>query len=507
MIRRPSNGQVSPLERAVGAFVSVVVAVGAGCAARTHGDADLIVTRAAIWTGDAARPAAEAVAIIGDRIVDVGSVAEIDRWRGASTQIVDAGGRRVLPGFNDAHVHFVAGGDQLVSVDLRDVTSPTEFARRIVERARSRPGEWIAGGRWDERRWTPAQPPTRDLIDDGTNGTPVFVLRADGGVALANAAALGRAGITERSPDPVGGRIRRDAQGFPNGLVEGAAIDLVARVVPNPTADERRHRIERALEYARSLGVTSAQDMVPDPADVSAYADLAERDLLTTRIYVVTSESRWFDQAKLGIRRGFGSPALRLGGIVGGAPGDQARVTRLMAADAAGLQLCIDLDMSGAGAVDLLSRVVHANGGRDRRMRIEHAERLMPADIEGAAKIGAVASVQPAAAADVTILRQLAATRVPTAMATDWPSGQLNPLVGLAAAARAVPIADAIGAYTHGSAYAEFQDTTKGTLRRGSFADLVVLSDDVLTVPIERIAAIAVVTTITAGKVVHQRRP
>src|SRR5262249_33409849 len=159
-------------------------------------------------------PGAAAIAAIGDRIVDVGSVAQVDRWRGPTTQVVDAGGRRVLPGFNDAHVHFAAGRDQLVSVGLRDAAAPAELPRRTIERARARPGEWILGGRWDDRRWSPSQPPTRDLIDDGTNGTPVLVTRADGRAALANAAALGRAGITERTLDPVGGRIVRSEQGF-----------------------------------------------------------------------------------------------------------------------------------------------------------------------------------------------------------------------------------------------------------------------------------------------------
>ena len=462
-----------------------------------------------MWTGDAAHPDADAVAIVGDRIVDVGSAGDIDRWRGAATEVVDAGGRRVVPGFNDAHVHFAAGGDELVSVDLRDATSAAEFARRIVERARARPGEWVLGGRWDERRWSDPRPPTRALIDDGTNGTPVLVTRADGRAALANSAALGRAGITEQTPDPIGGAIVRDEQGFPTGLLEGAAVDAVTRVIPKRTADERRQAIARALDHAESFGVTSVQDMDPDPADVAVYAELDERGALTTRIYAMPGEARWFEQARLGIRRAFGSSRLRLGGVSGDAvsTGADDVLTRLMAADHAGLQLCLNAERDGAGsAIDLLASVVRANRERDRRMRIEHGERISPADVERVATLGAIASVQPAAA-DADAVRRLAARRVRLAMATDWPSASLNPMIGLAAAVRWMPIADAIAAYTAGGAFAEFQDAVKGTIVRGALADLVVLSDDVLRAPADRLAAITVVTTIAGGRVVHQRRP
>src|SRR5207302_1665109 len=167
-------------------------------------------------------------AIASDRIVDVGAVEAIDRWRGPATTVVDVDGHRVLPGFNDGRVHVIDGGARLDQVALTDADSPDEFARRIGERAKARrsaslPGfvaqqEWIVGGAWDERRWTPAQLPTRQLIDDLTNGTPVFVTRYDGRMALANSTVLGRAGIGEHTPDPAGGTIVRDANGFPTGL-------------------------------------------------------------------------------------------------------------------------------------------------------------------------------------------------------------------------------------------------------------------------------------------------
>jgi predicted amidohydrolase YtcJ len=146
--------------------------------AQSHPSADLVITNAKIWTVDKAHPRAEAVAVIGDRIVAVGSNSEIDGWRDSRTKVIDAQGKLLLPGFNDAHVHFVSGGAQLDQVDLKDASSPEEFARRVGEQAKKTPkGEWVLGGDWDEQKWTPAAMPSKELIDPVTSETPVFVSR------------------------------------------------------------------------------------------------------------------------------------------------------------------------------------------------------------------------------------------------------------------------------------------------------------------------------------------
>src|SRR5262249_9532411 len=186
-----------------------------------------------------------------------------------------------------------------------DAGSPAEFARRIAERARSKPGEWILGGDWDDQRWTPAALPTRQLIDDATNGTPVFVVRYDGHMGLANSAALGRAGVTEHTPDPPGGEIVRDEKGMPTGVLKDAAMNFVQRVIPKMSEAARIRAIRNALTHAASLGVTSVQDMNPSYDDVAAYADLANRGELTARIYAAPMETGWYDQAKIGIARSF----------------------------------------------------------------------------------------------------------------------------------------------------------------------------------------------------------
>ena len=140
--------------------------------------ADLLITNAKVWTVDKSHPTAEAVAVLGDRIVAVGSNSEIAAWRGPHTKVIHAEGKLLLPGFNDAHVHFLSGGIELDSVQLTDATSQEEFARRIGERARKTPkGEWIVGGDWDETKWKPEEIPSKDLIDSLTPDTPVFVRR------------------------------------------------------------------------------------------------------------------------------------------------------------------------------------------------------------------------------------------------------------------------------------------------------------------------------------------
>jgi predicted amidohydrolase YtcJ len=472
--------------------------------------ADLVVTHANVWTGNPVQPSATAVAVIGDRIVEVGDADEIERWRGANTTVVDAEGRRLVAGFNDAHVRLVDGGTQLDGVDLTDADTAAEFARRINERAKAKPGEWILGGRWDERRWSPAALPTRSLIDDITNSSPVFVVRYDGRMALANAAAMGRAGITERTPDPPGGVIVRGADGFPTGVLQNAAMEIVARVIPKVTPEQRTRVVKRALEYAESMGITSVQDLGAEYEDIAVYADLANRGELTVRVYAVAAEGGWYDQAKLGLRRAFGSPWLRIGGVR--AVIEPARDlddlrTRLMAADHAGLQVCIAAasDSATARTLDVLDDIARANGGRDRRFRVD-GSRFVAADLDRLAALHVVALFRPGL--DGTGASALIDKGVRMALGSGWPSASLNPMHTLAAATSAgLATAQALAALTTGSAFAEFQDTEKGMLTRGQRADMVILSDDILSIPPSQIKDVKVLVNIGGGKVVHQRKP
>src|SRR5262245_55105899 len=197
--------------------------------------ADLIIINANVHTMDRTHPKAEAIAINGNRIIAVDSNDEIRKLAAANTRVIDAHGQLVLPGFNDSHVHFLSGGFQLSSVDLRDAATPQEFAERIRGwAAKLPPGRWITGGRWDHESWPTNALPTRQLIDSATPANPVFVSRLDGHMALANSVALKIAGVTRKTRDPDGGLVVRDPKtGEPTGVLKDAALNFVSSRIPH----------------------------------------------------------------------------------------------------------------------------------------------------------------------------------------------------------------------------------------------------------------------------------
>ena len=531
--------------------------------------ADLIITNAQIWTVDSKLPRAQAVAILGDRIVSVGSEAEIQSWRGAATQVIDAEGKLVLPGFNDAHVHFVSGGQQLDAVDLNDATSSEDFVKRIQQQAAKTPkNQWITGGDWDETKWTPAQLPTKEMIDSVTPDNPVFVNRYDGHMSLANSIALQLAGVTASTSDPPGGTIVRDAQGNPTGALKDAAMDYVFKVIPPLSHDRRLQAVERALKHAASVGVTSVQDMNPDYADIAVYSELLDKGQLTARIYAAPLIPQVDDQLKIGIRRAFGSPYLRIGALKAYADGSLGSATayffepfddqpnnrgllsdemhpislmhdRMMKADAAGLQLCTHAigDAGISAILDIYADLVRTHGQADRRLRIEHAQHMADKDFARFADLGVIASVQPYHAIDdgrwaekrighdrasrTYAFRTFLNHGVRLALGTDWNVAPLNPMLTLyAATTRAtldgknpngwfpeqkLTIAEAVQAYTLGSAYAEFQDQQKGSITPGKLADMVILSDDLFHIDPVNIRNVTVLKTIVGGKIVYQK--
>ena len=549
-------------------LVVFVFAFGIWVAAQTNPAADLIILNARIWTVDSSQPEAQAVAILGDRIVAVGSNPQVEVWRGSNTRVFDATGRRLLPGFNDAHVHFADGGAQLDNVELNDATSPQEFARRIRERAaKTAKGEWVLGGDWDETKWNPAELPTKELIDAATPETPVAVNRYDGHMVLANSLALKLAGITAQTPDPDGGVIVRDKNGNPTGGLKDAAQDMLFKALPPLTHDRRRHAIERALEHAASLGVTSVQNMNPDYADIAIYSELLDEGKLTTRIYAAPLIPQVDDQVKIGIRRAFGGPYLRMGAVKAYADGSLGSATayffeafddqpgnrgllsdemhpislmrdRMMRADSAGLQICTHAigDAGISTILDIYAEIEKQHGSRDRRWRIEHAQHMAAKDFERFAQLHVIASVQPYHAIDdgrwaerrighdrssrTYAFRTFLDHGVRLALGTDWNVAPLNPMLTLyAATTRAtldgknpngwfpeqkLTIKEAIEAYTMGSAYAEFQENEKGSITPGKLADMVLFSDDVLSIDPVKIRDVKVLKTWVGGKLTYE---
>ncbi len=529
--------------------------------------ADLIVTNARVYSLDSSGSVAEALAVHNNRISAIGRSVDIRKAGGPNTRVIDAQGRTVLPGFNDSHVHFLSGGFQLSSVDLRSAASREEFTRRIAQFATKIPkGRWILGGDWDHELWPGGPLPQRNWIDSVTPDTPVFVNRLDGHMALANSLALKLAGVTKESRDPPGGLIVRDPQtGEPTGVLKDAAMALIDKVIPAPSLDEKLAAALAATRHAASLGVTSVQDMSAGE-DVRVYQMLLGRGELLTRIYAAAPAATWQRLAEIGVRRAFGSPMLRIGALKGfadgslgsttalfdepyndapqtaGIPSDEmippARMeSRIRGADKAGLQLCIHAigDRANHEILSMFERTAAANGPADRRFRIEHAQHLRTADIPRFAALRVIASMQPYHAADdgrwaekrigpvriqtTYAFRSLLDAGVTLAFGSDWTVAPLDPLTGIRAAVtrqtldgknpngwvpqQKITVEEAVRAYTSGSAFAEFAEKDKGTLEPGKLADFVMLSHDILSGGLESLMKARVVLTVMDGRVVY----
>lgn len=556
-------------------FVAIASSLLMSMNFETHADkpalvADIIIVNAKVQTMDRNQPTAEAVAIRSNRIVAVGSTTDIKKLAGSTTKVIDAKTQMVLPGFNDAHVHFLSGGFQLASVDLRDANTPQEFADRIRDFAAKLPeGRWITGGDWDHERWPDANLPTKELIDRYTPNTPVFVNRLDGHMSLANSVALKLAGVTSATKDPDGGVIVRDPKtGEPTGVLKDAAQSFVWKVIPPSTLEEKLVAARAATNHAASLGVTSVQDMSAG-VDVGVYQTLLERGELKTRIYAVWPLPSWDRLARTGIRAHFGSPMLRTGGLKGFSDGslgsttalfyepyrdapntsgipsgemfpEGAMLERVRGADRAGLQVMIHAigDRANEMILSVFAQVGKESGARDRRFRIEHAQHLRPQDIPRFARDKVIASMQPYHAIDdgrwaekrigkeraktTYAFRSLLDAGATLAFGTDWTVAPLDPMLTIYAAVtrrtldgknpngwvpeQKISVEETVRAYTVGSAYAESQENEKGTITPGKLADLVILSRDIFKIDPKEIENVKVVMTILDGHIVYERK-
>ncbi|MFN7946353.1 MAG: amidohydrolase [Blastocatellia bacterium] len=532
--------------------------------------ADLALINGKIRTVNETQPQAEAVACRQGRIVAVGTTAEIRRLIGATTRVVDLQGRLVVPGFNDAHVHFFNGGAGLASVQLRDAKSEAEFRERIrAFAAKLRPGRWMLEGNWDHENWTPTRLPTRQLIDEVTPHNPVFIQRLDGHMALANSLALKLAGVTRETPDPPGGTIVRDEKGEPTGVLKDAAMSFVSRVIPKPDDEEIAEAVRAAMRYAAENGVTSVQDMSASPDVLAVYQKLLAKNELTVRIYGHQPLATWERLASVGVRAAFGGEKLKIGGLKGFADGSLGSTTalffepyldapdtaglpsdemfpesgmqeRILKADRAGLQIAIHAigDKANSMILAMFQEAIRQNGERDRRFRIEHAQHLRKAEIQQFARLRVIASMQPYHAIDdgrwaekrigperakgTYAFRSLLDAGAILAFGSDWFVAPMEPLMGIYAAAtrrtldgkhpqgwvpeEKITVAEAIRAYTMGSAYASFDEKLKGSIEPGKVADLAVLSADILTINPVEIEKTKVMMTVFDGKVIYERK-
>jgi predicted amidohydrolase YtcJ len=528
--------------------------------------ADLVIVNANVRTLDDAKPTAQAVAVIGNKIVSVGTNADIKQLIGKTTKVIDAQGKTLLPGFNDAHVHFIDGGMGLSSVDLRDAKSPAEFTERIKNFAAKLPkGRWILGGVWDHENWTPNNLPTAAMIDGVTPDNPVFIYRLDGHMALGNSLAMRLAKVDKSVKDVNGGEIVRDADGNPTGVFKDNAMNYINAVIPDATFEQKLEYAVAASNYAASLGVTSVQDMSAGN-DVGVYQELIRRGNLKTRVYGCSTLDDWKRPANVGFSRSFGSEMLRIGCLKGFADGslgsttawffepyldapntsgialgDMSKISEnVKAADKAGLQVNIHAigERANAEILDIYAKVEKENGNKDRRFRIEHAQHLRPQDIKRFGTLKVIASMQPFHLMDdgrwaskrldekrlrgTYAFRSLLDSGATLAFGTDWFVAPLNPMYGIYGAVtrrtlddknpngwfpeQKITVAEAVKAYTQGSAFAEFQENVKGTITVGKLADFVILSEDIFTINPIQIEKVKVIKTIMDGKIIYEAK-
>jgi predicted amidohydrolase YtcJ len=555
------------------------------------GAADLVLTNAQIETMDPAHEWASAIAIRGESIVAVSYITpgtaeaqrpssadapDIKPWLGPNTRIIDMGGAFAMPGFNDAHVHIGQSALAKLAIDFTGVQSLVEFQRRIraVIKGRTR-GEWITGFGWDQTLWPGRRDPTRADLDAVSTAYPMFFARVDGHVAVANSLALQMAGVTQNTPQPATGHIVRDAQSNePTGLLqEDGATNLVFSKIGAPSPAERRRGIELVLADAARNGITSLQDnsYLEISRDVSfskenflIYQQLRKEGKLTARITewldfmlpVATLNnlrSEWGSTdpwLKTGALKAFldgslGSRTAALFAPYSDAPAtsgllhmDEAKLAPMaIERDRAGFQLAFHAigDRANHVALDTFAAVVAANGSRDRRDRVEHAQVVAPEDFARFGQLNIVASMQPShlldderwasdrlgpeRSRDAYAWRTMLQNGVHLAFGTDHPVEPLNPLRGIYACVtrelpqgsaswqpqEKLPIKDCLHAYTAGSAYAEFEEKRKGTIAPGMFADLVVYPANLNQIPPRDLLTTKVKMTIAGGHIVYQQ--
>jgi predicted amidohydrolase YtcJ len=526
-------------------------------------------THGRIYTNDPANPWAEALAFSEGRITCVGKMDHVLTDCGGGQEGVESinlKGQFLMPGFNDAHVHLGGAAADELAVPLIGVPSAEEMQKRVAAAvAQHKEGEWITGKGWDQNLWLEKRFPNRQQLDAVAPKNPVILTQVTGHVAVANSLALKSAEIDKNTPNPPGGEIERDALGQPTGMLkEGAAISLVKVRIPDPTFEQRHKGIELVLANVAKNGVTSVQDY-SEWADFQVYQQLKEEGKLTVRI------TEWLpfnlplnELQNMQAQGGTKDPWLKIGALkafLDGAMGsrtaamlepysDDPSTTGILTSDPekltamaiqrdkAGFQLAFHAigDRANRIALDVFAAVAKANGPRDRRDRVEHAQVVAPMDFARFAELHVIASMQPShqttdmrwaedrigrerimgAYAWETMLKN----KVPLAFGTDYDVEPISPFRGLYACVtrerpdggpkhgwepqERISLEDCIRAYTSGSAYAQFEEGKKGELKPGEYADFIILSDDLTKVPPAQFTKTRVLRTVVGGRTVYQ---
>jgi len=528
--------------------------------------AELIIQNAVIWTANPEKPYAEALAVKDGKLLAVGSNADIQEFAGSDTEMIDAGSGFVVPGFIDSHVHFIVGGKNLSSVQLRDAATPEEFIRRIAEYARTlEPGEWITGGDWDHKLWGGGLP-RKEWIDSVTQENPVLLNRLDGHMALVNSLTLTLEGIDKATKSVEGGEIIFDDQtGEPTGIfLDNAYYRMLGNAMPADSEEQQERYMKAAMQYVVSHGVTSIHDM-DGVESQKVFERLRDKGDMTVRVYSCSPLPRWKVLQQKIIEEGTGDEWVKTGGLKGFVDGSLGSHTAaffdpyadapdqkgffvnsrkklykwISGADSAGLQVVVHAigDSANSTLLDIYEQVTNENEPRDRRFRIEHAQHIAQGDIRRFTDLNVIASVQPYHLIDdgrwaekvigpdriktTYPFRSFLDADVRIALGSDWFVAPPVPLTGIYAAVtrrtldeqnpdgwipeQKITVEEALRGYTSDAAYASFDEDIKGSLEPGKLADFVILDKNIFEIDPGMIKDVKVEKTFVGGKVVFQK--
>ena len=544
--------------------------------------ATLVLTNGHVVTVDSARPEAQAVAIAGDRIVAVGTNAEIRRYVTTSTTVIDLQGKLAVPGFIDGHGHYMGLGQSKLQLDLTKARTWDDIVAMVGDAAKkAKPGEWIVGRGWHQEKWDrPPVPavegnPVHTSLSAVSPDNPVVLTHASGHASFVNAKTLELAGVTKDTPNPSGGEIVRDAGGNATGLLREAAQRLTgparSRSDAGRTAAEREAESRRIVDLAGadalSKGITSFHDAGSNFATIDLFKKLAAEGKLPVRMYVmVRNESFERMDSLLDSYRmqGYGQGYLTVRSIkrqIDGALGsngawllepyvDLPRSSGLALESIESLTRAAEIaikhgfqvnthaigDRANRETLNVYEKVFRANPDKTNlRWRIEHAQHIHPADVPRFRQLGVIASMQGIHAvsdgpwvasklgpertkAESYLFRSLWDTGTIVTNGTDTPVEDVDPIPSFYGTVsrrtrdgtiflpeQRLTRAEALKSYTLNNAYASFEENDLGSITVGKYADITVLSKDIMTVPEQEIPTARVVYTIVGGKVKYQK--
>lgn len=517
-----------------------------------------------VYTVSEKQPWAEAIVTVGKEIVFVGSNEEAKSFAETDYEEYDFENKLVLPGFIDSHVHFIIGGLSLTRLDLGNVKTRNDFRNEVLEYSKANKSEWILGGNWNHLQFDEKALPTKEWVDDITD-KPLYLTRVDIHTALVNSTALKSAGINKDTPDPEGGQIERDASGEPTGILRDTAMNLVSRLIPEPTEKDYENALKAAQDEAIKNGITSVHDITEEKY-YQLYKKFYNQNKLKTRINCIHLIQQLDSLIERKLFSKSGNEFIRTGAVKAFADGslgsntawffepykDDPSTTGLptdymtngqfkewaLLADKNKIQLAVHAigDRAISEVLDVFEEIVEKNPKWDRRFRIEHVQHIQEKDIARMKKLDVIASMQPSQLYDDGVwaeekvgkerlkgthaVKTLLNNVIKVCLGSDWTVTPLDVIHGIYVAVNRttkdganpngwipqekISVEEAIKAYTLDAAYASFEENIKGSIEVGKLADFVVLNDNIMELPSEEIGKVTVDMTVVNGVLQHK---